>query len=316
MVTDVIPKSTRSLNTDKINFLNFPEDIIGEDICMVNHGFDIRTNKNVIPVNFSGISAGWEPAHGTCCAEIVAALARAKVHAFISHVEDAVDYCIDKGIKIISHSLSDGTNDEILKKAEDHDITFVTSCGNTNGKGLSNPAWRPYPISVAGYNVTRGLILSDSAKGPQLDISAPSNWLILLYNGKVYDYFGGSSGAAPVIASALSLYQRLFPKAKHADRKEFLFKNVIDYGVKGPDEVSGHGIFTWPEDLKAPIDRLMDTAPFIKDSRTFVPVRFLAEAFGDTVDWDNETQRITVTRGREVVTMWIGRQEYKKEFIG
>lgn len=36
----------------------------------------------------------------------------------------------------------------------------------------------------------------------------------------------------------------------------------------------------------------MDVAPFIKDERTFVPLRFFSEAFGYDVEWDNTTRTV------------------------
>ncbi len=39
---------------------------------------------------------------------------------------------------------------------------------------------------------------------------------------------------------------------------------------------------------------LMDTAPFIKDSRTFVPIRFVSESLGAKVSWDNEKKQVTI----------------------
>ncbi|MFU2158117.1 stalk domain-containing protein [Caldisericum sp. AR60] len=38
----------------------------------------------------------------------------------------------------------------------------------------------------------------------------------------------------------------------------------------------------------------MDTAPFIENSRTFVPLRFVREAFNFKVDWDESTKSITI----------------------
>ncbi len=38
----------------------------------------------------------------------------------------------------------------------------------------------------------------------------------------------------------------------------------------------------------------MDAAPYIEESRTMVPVRFLAEGLGGTVGWDNVTRTVTV----------------------
>jgi hypothetical protein len=48
----------------------------------------------------------------------------------------------------------------------------------------------------------------------------------------------------------------------------------------------------------------VDAAPEIVNSRTFVPIRFIAETFGSTVSWLPETKGITITLG----TMTIGLQ--------
>lgn len=50
----------------------------------------------------------------------------------------------------------------------------------------------------------------------------------------------------------------------------------------------------------------MDVAPFIKDSRTFVPVRTLGEATGAKVEYNDETQVITIAKGDLTVTMTVG----------
>ncbi len=41
--------------------------------------------------------------------------------------------------------------------------------------------------------------------------------------------------------------------------------------------------------------KIMDVAPEISDSRTCVPVRFVAEAFGGIVGWEDATQMVTIT---------------------
>jgi hypothetical protein len=50
----------------------------------------------------------------------------------------------------------------------------------------------------------------------------------------------------------------------------------------------------------------IDAAPEIVASRTFVPLRFIAEAFGATVEWLPETQGITITLGEHTVGLQIG----------
>jgi hypothetical protein len=39
----------------------------------------------------------------------------------------------------------------------------------------------------------------------------------------------------------------------------------------------------------------MDVAPLIINSRTYVPIRFVSEAMGCDVSWDDPTDTVTVT---------------------
>ena len=50
----------------------------------------------------------------------------------------------------------------------------------------------------------------------------------------------------------------------------------------------------------------MDVAPYIKAGRTYVPVRYLGEALGANVDWDEVTKTVTVTKGDKSVVLVIG----------
>ena len=42
------------------------------------------------------------------------------------------------------------------------------------------------------------------------------------------------------------------------------------------------------------VAKVMDVAPYIEESRTMVPIRFLADGLGGTVDWDDKTKIVTV----------------------
>jgi len=50
----------------------------------------------------------------------------------------------------------------------------------------------------------------------------------------------------------------------------------------------------------------LDAAPEIIEDRTFVPIRFIAEAFGAIVEWLPETQGITITLGDHTIGLQIG----------
>ncbi len=51
---------------------------------------------------------------------------------------------------------------------------------------------------------------------------------------------------------------------------------------------------------------LMDTAPFIKDSRTFVPVRFVSENLGAKIYWDGNKKEVKVEDNENTIIMIIG----------
>lgn len=54
----------------------------------------------------------------------------------------------------------------------------------------------------------------------------------------------------------------------------------------------------------------MDTVPFVQDSRTLVPVRFVAEAIGAQVEWDSENQVVKIANNDSVITLKVGENTY------
>ncbi|MDI6800130.1 MAG: stalk domain-containing protein [Actinomycetota bacterium] len=59
----------------------------------------------------------------------------------------------------------------------------------------------------------------------------------------------------------------------------------------------------------------MDAAPYVKDNRTYVPVRYLAYTLGiaeKDVKWDAATKNITLTKGTTVVKLVIGSKNLDK----
>lgn len=54
-----------------------------------------------------------------------------------------------------------------------------------------------------------------------------------------------------------------------------------------------------------------DVTPYLAEGdRTLVPLRFISEAFGAEVEWDGDTQTITITDSNTAVVMNIGSMEY------
>lgn len=53
-----------------------------------------------------------------------------------------------------------------------------------------------------------------------------------------------------------------------------------------------------------------DAAPYVKNDRTYVPIRALAESFSADVDWDNDARTVTITRGDAKVVMTVDKTTY------
>jgi len=51
----------------------------------------------------------------------------------------------------------------------------------------------------------------------------------------------------------------------------------------------------------------MEVAPEIINARTFVPVRFIAEAFGANVGWDPATKTVTIKSDGKTIQLTIGK---------
>jgi len=50
----------------------------------------------------------------------------------------------------------------------------------------------------------------------------------------------------------------------------------------------------------------LDAAPYIKNGRTMVPLRFISEAFGATTDWNPTTRTVLITLNDLRITFQIG----------
>ena len=50
---------------------------------------------------------------------------------------------------------------------------------------------------------------------------------------------------------------------------------------------------------------LLDSAPFIKDNRTYLPVRSVSETVGASVEWDSNARMITIKSDSNTIRLWI-----------
>lgn len=52
-----------------------------------------------------------------------------------------------------------------------------------------------------------------------------------------------------------------------------------------------------------------DVAPFINNDRTLVPIRVISEKLGYSVNWDNQTRKVTVKNNDKSIELTIGKKE-------
>ncbi len=50
----------------------------------------------------------------------------------------------------------------------------------------------------------------------------------------------------------------------------------------------------------------MDTAPIIKDSRTLLPIRYVATPLGASLDWDPAERKVSISNDTTLIELWIG----------
>jgi hypothetical protein len=123
--------------------------------------------------------------------------------------------------------------------------------------------------------------------------------------GKVYIKFDHG-------ASALNEVSALFPNDYPGSAQ--VAKCVTPAPVEGTVG-SAAGLFKIDSNIYEVngVAKVMDAAPYIKNGRTYVPVRFLGYALGLTdaeIVWDEAAQKVTFTKGDKVVELTIGSTTY------
>lgn len=163
-----------------------------------------------------------------------------------------------------------------------------------------------------------------SAIDDELDFMSFSG-LKTTYKGKKVN---GTSFSAPIFAGMLALVQDFFitntgKKLDHEHLLKFVKDYCQDLGDEGKDDNYGYGLFVLPNPDSIDISKyvegysehkivlkidsktakvddkeivLLDVAPFIKNGRTMVPIRFISEVLGYEVEWDNLTREVTIKK--------------------
>lgn len=200
-------------------------------------------------------------------------------------------------------------------------IFLCTAVGNDNIRSQTKPSRLDEWISI-------GAVEFDTNK-KRVTSSVTEDLDFMCLDGLDNTYKGtetGTSFAAPLFAGMVGLVQDFFikntgKKLKYNKLLEFIKDHSTDYGELGFDNKYGNGLFILPnpetinikkymeEEMKHKTivltidsdimlvngsEKIMDTAPFIKDNRTFVPIKFITEVLGCNIKWDETTRQVTI----------------------
>ena len=211
---------------------------------------------------------------------------------------------------------------EDLEKLENEDIIVVSSSGNTGGK-TTYPASLDWVIDVGAFEEYKYDVATYSSDTE--DIVALTN-IYLMVDPEInkIHWFNGTSCSSPVAAGMLWLYMsRLGLKFTREQARIFMRENAVDLLTLGYDKRSGYGLLTLPEINKINIfigsfeykvngvTMKMDSTPILESNRTFVPIRFIAEALGCEVTWGGDLpngnrDEIIIKKDDNIINLFIG----------
>jgi|GEM_PF-2147605 len=87
--------------------------------------------------------------------------------------------------------------------------------------------------------------------------------------------------------------------------------SIVEVGA-GAEDGDGHVIVLQLDNTTASVNGqsvTLDVAPFLKDGRTLVPLRFVTEALGANLEWNGKEQSITLRRGTDKMKLVLNSSE-------
>ncbi len=264
----------------------------GVKVAVIDSGIakhnDLKTAGGYNTLDGQDINA-WnvdEKGHGTHCSGIIAAqdnqigvtgmAPEAEVYSLkvfpggrFSDLVEAINWCIDNSMDIISMSLGSKTPsiqiETALTEANERGITCIAAAGN-NGGVVSYPAAYDNVIAVSAIGKIgtfpedsahalkigdffssdgESFIASFSNFGPEIDICAPGV-AILSSVPTGYASWDGTSMACPIISGLASLILEAYPEIQTGDEwQPYYVREIINSAAKDiglPAEMQGAGL--------------------------------------------------------------------------
>ena len=165
-----------------------------------------------------------------------------------SYVAEGIIWATDNGADVINMSLqyslgSDTLHDAVLYAYGENKV-MIAAAGNLvpcETPFVKFPAQWPETIAVAAMNNV-GERAYFSNCGPELDVSAPGEFIRSLVNESGLAYKSGTSMATPHVSGTVSLMKTINPQLTPDEIKTFLTSTAIDIEDPGFDDLTGWGL--------------------------------------------------------------------------
>ena len=165
-----------------------------------------------------------------------------------------LQYAADNGAKIISMSMGGTSSSDTLKDAIDYayglNCVIVVSMGNDNSNTIYYPAAYANVIAVGATDTddTRcvppdwqpfGMQTGGSNYGNHIDVVAPGNWINSTAWNNVYQYWAGTSMAAPFVSGLAALLLAKEPSLTNADVQQIICTTAEDQVGNPAEDTAG-----------------------------------------------------------------------------
>jgi subtilisin family serine protease len=167
-------------------------------------------------------------------------------------------YAADNGAKVISMSMGGTSSSQTLKDAVDYayglNCVIVVSMGNDNSNTIYYPAAYSNVIAVGATDTddTRcvppdwqpfGMQNGGSNYGNHIDVVAPGNWINSTVWNNVYQYWGGTSMAAPFVSGLAALLFAKEPTLTNAEVQNIICITAEDQVGNPAEDTPGWDIY-------------------------------------------------------------------------
>jgi subtilisin family serine protease len=165
-----------------------------------------------------------------------------------------LQYAADNGAKVISMSMGGSASDSTLKAAVDYayglNCVICVSMGNDNSNTVYYPAAYPNVIAVGAVDTddTRcvppdwqpfGMQFGGSNYGSHIDVVAPGNWIYSTVWNDNYQYWAGTSMAAPYVSGLAALLFAQVPSLTNAQIYHIITSTANDQVGKPSEDTLG-----------------------------------------------------------------------------